>query len=118
VHDIGQTLGCGAHMTALVRQASGSFSVDQAITPARLEAVVAEGRLADWLHPLDAAVQSMPAVELDADMTQRVRHGQRVQLPLVAGPACRAYAAGGALVAIMIYRAEVDLWQPDKVFDA
>ncbi len=118
-HDIGQALGCGAHLTGLVRQASGSFRVEQAVSSNELEQAATERRLAELLHPLDAALQAMPAVSLDAETAQRVRHGQRVPLPLSpspAAPACRAYDNAGQLVAVMVYRAETNDWRPDKVF--
>ncbi len=114
-HDIGQALGCGAHMTALTRQASGTFTLDRALTPQQLEQAIAADRLTEQLYPLDAALKDLPAVTLDAETARRVRHGQEVDLPLPAAPACRAYA-DGELVALMVYRAETTAWRPDKVF--
>ncbi|MBN1886969.1 MAG: tRNA pseudouridine(55) synthase TruB [Thermoflexales bacterium] len=118
-HDIGQALGCGAHLSGLVRQASGLFRVEQAVSASILEQTAAEGRLAELLHPLDTALQAMPAVSLDAEMARRVRHGQSVPLALSPGqaaPACRAYDDTGQLVAVMVYRAGPGDWRPDKVF--
>lgn len=115
-HDIGQALGCGAHLVELVRQSSGSFSVEQAVTPAGLEAALAEGRLAELLYPLDAALQAMPAVALDAETARRVRHGQPVQLSIPPAPACRAHDESGQLVAVMVYRDTTNSWRADKVF--
>ena len=117
-HDIGQALGCGAHMTALVRQSSGAFCVEQAIAPDQLEAAAGEGRVAELLYPLDAALQALPAVTLDAELAQRARHGQFISLPagLQVAAACRAYDEAGRLVAVMTYRDSQAMWQPDKVF--
>jgi len=118
-HDIGQALGCGAHLTGLVRQASGAFHVDQAITPARLEVAIAEEHLSELLHPIDAALQDLPAFTLDAELAQRVQHGQFIKLPInlqSSATICRAYDETGQLIAVMIYRDSQDMWQPDKVF--
>jgi tRNA pseudouridine55 synthase len=41
-HDIGQQLGCGAHLVALRRTAIGPYQVDHAWTPAALEEALAE----------------------------------------------------------------------------
>ncbi len=113
-HDIGQVLGCGAHLVALVRQASGSFRLEQAITPDQFEAAVSEGHWHELVYPLDAALQSLPAVTLDAETAQRVRYGQAVTLALPPGARCRAYDPDGNLVAVMVPRGEA--WRPDKVF--
>lgn len=123
-HDIGQALGCGAHMTALAREASGTFTLSAAIAPAAFEAAVAENRWSELLYPLDAALQAWPATTLDEAATQRVRQGQAVRLNLpppasaeAAPRLCRAYDAQGRLVAVMVYRADSNVWRPDKVFD-
>ena len=42
-HDLGQALGCGAHLQDLRRLASGEFTLAQALTIAQLEALAAEG---------------------------------------------------------------------------
>jgi tRNA pseudouridine55 synthase len=115
-HDIGQTLGCGAHMTALTRLVSGVFSIEQAVTPDALEATANTGHFSALLHPIDAALHALPAVTLDADTIRRVRFGQAVQLSITPSPTCRAYDASGELAAIMVYRSETGDWQPDKVF--
>lgn len=115
-HDIGQALGCGAHLTALVRQASGAFRLDDALDPAALEAAVGAGRLADRLYPVDAALQALPAIQLDQDTARRVRQGQLVPLTLPPAPASRAYDAQGALAAVLVYDAGTGAWRPDKVF--
>lgn len=52
-HDLGQALGCGAHLTALRRLASGNFRVDQALAGARLLEPEAAAGLA--AHALDLA---------------------------------------------------------------
>ena len=41
--DLGEALGCGAHVTALRRTAVGPFSIDNAITPGQLERAREEG---------------------------------------------------------------------------
>lgn len=62
--DIGATLGCGAHLTALTRTAAGGYTLDQAATLADLEALGADGR-ALRLLPADGLVAHLPALMLD-----------------------------------------------------
>lgn len=59
--DIGHALGCGAHLSALRRVATGPFSIDQCISLDALEAMSESARLAalhgaDILLPQDAAI--------------------------------------------------------------
>lgn len=87
--DIGEHLGCGAHLTALRRTASGPFRLDQAITMEALAALPPEQRRA-LLLPIDAAFPDWPALELDQVQTRRFRHGQKLpgfQRPSLPTPA-------------------------------
>lgn len=78
--DIGQVLGCGAHMTALRRTRTGGFNLGQAVTLDALEAMSAPERDA-CLLPVDCLVADFPRVELDADSSFYFRQGQQIWLP-------------------------------------
>jgi tRNA pseudouridine55 synthase len=74
-NDIGTRLGCGAHLSALVRTATGPFSLAQALTLPALEEAV---RQDDWRRhviALSAAVAAFPALILTAAATQELAHG-------------------------------------------
>ncbi|HEX4328474.1 MAG TPA: tRNA pseudouridine(55) synthase TruB, partial [Burkholderiales bacterium] len=87
--DIGETLGCGAHLTALRREATGGFDLGGAITLAQLQEMDITARMAA-LRPVDALVAALPSIQLDAALAARLRQGQR--LPLQAAPGlARAY---------------------------
>jgi tRNA pseudouridine55 synthase len=73
--DIGTRLGCGAHLRALVRTATGPFTLAQALTLPALEDAV---RQDDWRRhviPLSAAVAGFPALILTAAAAQGLAHG-------------------------------------------
>lgn len=76
--DLGEDLGCGAHVTALRRLAAGPFTERQAVTMAALEAC--EGDPAARLLPAAAAVQDWPRVGLTELTAAYVRQGQPVQV--------------------------------------
>ncbi len=115
-HDLGQHLGCGAHLVGLTRTASGRFRIEQAITLEELEQAFAQGEGAALLHPLDVALEAFPAVTVDQTTERKIIFGQRVPLPeMLETPMCRVYAAGGRLVALLRYHGD-GLWQPHKVF--
>jgi len=75
-HELGQSMGCGAHLSALRRERSGDFSIDQARTITELEALAAEGRLAEALIPASSLLPAFPAVIIDPATVGLVRHGQ------------------------------------------
>ena len=69
-HDIGQALGCGAHLEALRRTRVGRFRVEDALT---LDRIDAEGL--GRLIPVSDLLGEMPAVTLTADGCRRAAHG-------------------------------------------
>ena len=74
--DIGEALGCGAHLTALRRIATGGFDVSQCVTLDALEAMDEEERLAQLL-PTEALVAGHTPVTLDAEDAGRFLSGLR-----------------------------------------
>ena len=69
-HDIGQVLGCGAHLEALRRTRVGRFRVEDALTLDRVEASGAER-----LIPIDELLGDMPAITLTSEGARRASHG-------------------------------------------
>ena len=119
-HDLGQALGCGAHLAALRRTASGALRVEDAVPLATLQAAFAAGDWAHYLRPPDAAVPDWPAVRLDVAGCARVERGQSVPLdPAIAaasGKLARAYNPAGEFFAVLRAEPEAGVWRPDKVF--
>ena len=74
--DIGEALGCGAHLTALRRIASGGFSVAQCVTLEALQAMAPEERL-NCLLPVESLLQGHGVVTLDAENAGRFLSGLR-----------------------------------------
>lgn len=109
-HDLGQVLGCGAHVTSLVRLASGDFRLEDALPLADLPE-----RLASALLPLDAGLGRYPALHLDEAAAHVVRSGRALPAEGAAAGLARAYGPDGALLAIVAYLPERQVWQPRKV---
>jgi tRNA pseudouridine55 synthase len=74
--DIGEALGCGAHLTALRRVATGHFNLSQCVTLPALEAM-SEGERLDWLKPVDSLLPDHERVMLDAENAGRFLSGLR-----------------------------------------
>ena len=117
-HDLGQTLGCGAHLTALIRTVAGDFRLEDAYTLEALDALVQAGRLAEVLLPPETALAALPVIVLTPEQEQAVRFGQTITLdnPLDAEMA-QARDAAGRLVAVM-RPVEPGMWRPKLVFQS
>lgn len=84
VEDIGEQLGCGAHVTALRRTGVGPFGEDGMLTMTELEAIAAEGRhhaLDQLLLPIESGLAQWPGVRLSGDAAFYLRQGQPVLVP-------------------------------------
>jgi tRNA pseudouridine55 synthase len=115
-HDLGQRLGCGAHLAALRRTASGGLHVADAITLEALQAAFARGEWQRHVLPADAGVADWPAVHLSSEGAARVVRGLPVPLSDAAGNRGRAYNPDGQFVAVLRADRAAGLWRPDKVF--
>ena len=95
--DIGEALGCGAHLASLRRTKVGVLSLEDAVTLQALETMSVDERLAT-LKPLDALMQTLPAVHLSENDRVRFCHGQRLALGLPSCPRVRVYGPDEQMV--------------------
>ena len=79
-NDLGEKLGCPAHMRFLLRARSGAFDLSTAVTLEELQAYKDSGVLAEHLLPLDLPIQHMNRVDAPAWMRKWVTNG--VKLPV------------------------------------
>jgi tRNA pseudouridine55 synthase len=85
--DIGEKLGCGAHLSALRRTESGPFHLDECITLDELEAHAEKAEEAGFdeldslLMPAEEALHDWNSVDLSADAAFYLCRGQAVQVP-------------------------------------
>ena len=95
--DIGNVLGCGAHLTALRRVAVGPLRIADAVSLDQL-IELPEDQRARLLLPPDALLQTLPAVHLDDESTQRFAHGNPVTVAEAPAPGkCRVYGGSRLL---------------------
>jgi tRNA pseudouridine55 synthase len=78
--DLGERLGCGAHLASLRRTEAAGLRADDAVTPEHLESLAAEGRLADAVLPV-AALLPLPKLALETAAAWRFRHGSAQPAP-------------------------------------
>jgi len=78
-HDVGQKLGCGAVMTCLERTASGTFTLENAITLESLEAMDREAIQAA-LYSIDTPFKHLPSVQVDERIGRLLMNGVKTDL--------------------------------------
>ena len=120
--DLGRHLGTCGHVSALRRLLVGPFGEDTMISLEKLNSLAhsapREEDLAQTLHPIETALDDIPALAVNRDEAARLRRGQPILLrgrdaPSQSGPTC--VTSAGALVAI----GEVDCGElhPKRIFN-
>ncbi len=102
--DIGEALGCGAHLIALRRTATGGFGIDQAVTLEALDAMDLVQRDANLL-PADSLAMALPDLRLDAATAKALQNGQTPRVPVHSQPLIdsahyRTYDAMGTFLGV------------------
>lgn len=116
-HDLGQLLGCGAHLAGLVRLASGEFKLEEATTLEEFALAAAEGRWQALLYPPDAALKQFPPLYLDTEAAQRLCRGLPVSYPLGGEVGlARAYGPDASFLGLAKYDPAARAWRPHKIF--
>ncbi len=115
-NDLGNRLGCGAHLVGLRRTKSGRFTLRDAVPLRRLQESFNAGDWYRYLIPAAEALADWPMVELNADEVELVRHGHRVPAESGASGWARGVSQQGDLVALLECDVETAEWQPRKVF--
>lgn len=116
-HDLGEVLGCGAHLVGLRRTKSGRFTLRDAVPLRKLREAFELGTWYQYLIPAADALSDWPALELAHEQVEAVRHGHRVPgEPPETNTWARGVSEQGELVALLEWVPEANEWQPRKVF--
>jgi len=120
--DLGQLLGCGAHLKNLLRLRCGSFSLEDAVSLSQLEDGFRYGYWQELIYPIDFVLLHWAAVVVDNVAEENIRNGRPLvldgddNLPASPGERCRAYNRDGSFLAVLKFNSETGQWQPEKVF--
>ncbi|MCZ0922982.1 tRNA pseudouridine(55) synthase TruB [Vibrio diabolicus] len=89
VDDLGEMLGCGAHVTMLRRTGVAKYPYEKMVTLEQLNELLEQAHreeraprelLDPLLLPMDTAVEDLPEVNLVPELADMVQHGQPVQV--------------------------------------
>ena len=95
-HEMGQKLGCGAHLAEISRLAVGEFSLEQAIKLEELAEGAKAGKFADYLIKLENLLPNFPRANVLPIVERRVRHGTKFNITVAQIQPGRVEAAPGA----------------------
>ena len=130
-HDLGQALGCGAHLKSLIRLRCGLFDIKDAISLPQLEDAFHCGYWQHFVYPIDVVLSSWTAVVVSEATGQAIRNGRPVVFENgINGtgheqhsPAsssvenrCRIYTPDGYFLGVLRFNSEKGQWQPEKIF--
>jgi tRNA pseudouridine55 synthase len=96
--DLGEVLGCGAHLRALRRTTTGPFALDDAVTFDDVDRMDEQARAAA-LRPLDGLLAGMPKLVLDTRATKAVMQGRQPAVN-IADARYRLYGPQGEFVGV------------------
>lgn len=77
IEDLGQVLGCGAHVTILRRVQAGPFAIERAMTLANLADMSEPDSL---LLPMECLLTDLPKIILSPDQSQYIRNGREIKI--------------------------------------
>ena len=123
LHDIGESLGCGATMKSLVRTAVGGFGIDEALTLAELENLVQQGGLQPYLVTVDEVFSHYPKVVVAREYNKLIYNGnmftpEHVQMPLqeIGSYVVRVFDSEEQFIGLYTFLSEEKRYKPKKMF--
>jgi tRNA pseudouridine55 synthase len=78
--DLGNALGCGAHLVGLRRTEVGHLTLEHSFTIEAIQQAVHDS--SSYILPVDALLQTLPHLTVDEQQAKRLGMGQRVPLNL------------------------------------
>ena len=128
-HDIGEALGCAGCMEQLTRTRAAGFRIEDSLKLDEIEALAGEGRIAERIVPVEAALSDYPALASRPEADGLVHNGnpcfarqlegtdQQIKEPRD-GQLCRMYDSQGLLMGLYEYEERRHFWKPKKMLRA
>jgi tRNA pseudouridine55 synthase len=128
-HDLGQKLGCGAHLTALRRMAIGCYSENEAFKPELIEKLAQKTALSEFLIPMEKLLPNYPAVWLIKEGRSAFLNGAKVNLSQVSravvtdqreqtGTFYRVFSLEQKLLGLASFDYQENIFKPILVFNS
>jgi tRNA pseudouridine55 synthase len=118
-NDLGQYLGCGAHINNLARLRCGPFSMQDAMSLDEVEDAFHTYAWKNLIHPVDSPPWNWKAIIVGRKNELDIRNGRPFtpeEACLLSEEYCRAYDLDGNFLAVLHFIPEKRQWHPEKVF--
>lgn len=123
--DIGEQLGCGATMKSLKRTRVGSFPIEEAIKLSKVEELMAQSRLQEFVIPSEQVFASLPKASVKKEFDKALANGNKLVFPQLIfekegkiedGGQIRVYDSNGVFTGVYIYSQTQKCLKPFKMF--
>ncbi len=114
-HELGQKLGCGAHLASLRRTQVAEFGLAEAHTLEQVAAAAASGSVGDCMFHLRRVLPGIPSVTADDETLGKIRHGRAVNLAEFTGSKWVKVFAGQSELVCLASRVAGSLFHPKVV---
>ena len=119
-HDLGEKLGCGGAMEALLRTKSGDFTLEQSMTLQETEDAVKSGTIEEKIISVEEVLSSYPAVYAEKEGERLLANGNPLHEGLVKGEVrqgwVRMYTSSGVFIGIYQWKQNRQQYFPVKMF--
>ncbi len=111
-NDLGKILGCGGHLTKLVRTRCGIFKIEDSLSLEQIEEIFKNGSLQQYLYPVDSGLPDFKKVYLNEEESRLIFNGGFVDLDGNISPGDRvsAYNHENKLLAILDFHKTYHRW--------
>jgi tRNA pseudouridine55 synthase len=123
IHDIGETLGCGAAMKSLIRSAVGNFRLEDALTLSQIEECVRADMLEAHVIPIERMFEQYTKVSVDREYHKLIYNGNTFELKHLVKPIpdtvtdyVRVYDAEDNFIGVYAFVSIENLFKPVKMF--
>lgn len=79
-NDIGEKLGCGGHMSSLMRTATGNYKVEDSFTLEKIDQLYAQNEIDQFLKPIDSIFEHYPKVIIKDESFRWIQNGAQIYL--------------------------------------
>jgi len=76
--DLGEKIGCGAHLSGLIRLAVGPYKIENAYTMEELADLANSGFIETAIEPIDSALIQLPQLVLNSTQVEALKQGKMI----------------------------------------
>lgn len=122
INDIGESIGCGAIMTSLVRTAACGFTLNDCVTLEELQHTADNGgRFNDFFLPVSQVFAQLPRVKLGSTQERMYRNGirldiNRLEIGDISSDRLAVYGQNGEFIGTAVIMRDEGLMRVEKNF--